>query len=86
MAGKRAEAEAILEKIDAISQRRYVSDLYFAIVYAGLKENDRTIEYLDRAFESRHPGLVLIRIDPIFDGLRSDEEFKKLVKRFEPIP
>lgn len=86
MAGKRAEAEAILQKIDAISKRRYVSGLYFAIVYAGLKDNDRAIEYLNWAFASRHPGLVLIRIDPIFDGLRTDERFKKLVKRFEPIP
>jgi Tfp pilus assembly protein PilF len=86
MAGRRAEAQAILEKLQALSQRRYVSGLYFAIVYAGLKENDRAIEYLNKAFESRHPGLVLIRIEPIFDGLRSDERFKQLVNRFEPIP
>jgi len=41
---------------------------------------------LNQAFESRHPGLVLIRIEPIFDGLRSDDRFKQLVKRFEPTP
>ncbi len=86
MAGKRLEAQAILEKLQALSQRRYVSGLYFAIVYAGLKENDRAIEYLNKAFESRHPGLVLIRIEPMFDNLRTDERFKHLVTRFEPIP
>jgi Tfp pilus assembly protein PilF len=86
MAGKRSEAQAILEKLQALSQRRYVSGLYFAIVYAGLKENDLAIEYLNKAFESRHPGLVLIRIEPMFDNLRTDERFKHLVRRFEPIP
>jgi TolB-like protein/Tfp pilus assembly protein PilF len=86
MAGRRAEAIAILDKLQALSQRRYVSGIYFAIVYAGLKENDRAIEYLNKAFESRHPGLVLIRIEPMFDVLRSDERFKSLVNRFEPIP
>ncbi len=86
MAGKRAEAQAILNQIDALSKRRYVSPLYFAIVYAGLKDNDKAIEYLDKAFEARHPGLVLIRIEPMFDGLRSDERFQALIKRFEPIP
>lgn len=86
MAGKRAEAQAILDQIQALSQRRYVSGIYFAIVYAGLKDNDQAIEYLNQAFASRHPGLVLIRIDPIFDGLRSDDRFKALVARFEPIP
>jgi eukaryotic-like serine/threonine-protein kinase len=86
MAGRRAEAIAILDKLQALSQRRYVSGIYFAIVYTGLKENDRAIEYLNKAFESRHPGLVLIRIEPMFDGLRSDDRFKRLVNRFEPIP
>ena len=86
MAGKQAEAQAILNQLDALSKRRYVTPLYFAIVYAGLKNNDRAIEYLNKAFEARHPGLVLIRIEPMFDGLRNDERFNTLIKRFEPIP
>ncbi|HSK63826.1 MAG TPA: protein kinase [Pyrinomonadaceae bacterium] len=86
MAGKSAEARDILSKLQALSERRYVTALYFAIVYAGLKDNDQAIEYLNKAYNDRHPGLVLIRIDPMFDALRSDERFKQLVKRFEPIP
>jgi len=86
MAGKRAEALAILEQLRSLARRRYVSSIYLATVYAGLKDNDRAIEYLNAAYETRHPGLVLIRIEPMFDGLRSDERFKKLVARFEPIP
>jgi eukaryotic-like serine/threonine-protein kinase len=86
MAGKRREAQAILDQLRSLSQRRYISGLYLAIVNAGLKDNDRAIEYLNKAYESRHPGLVLIRIDPMFDGLRTDDRFKKLVTRFEPIP
>ena len=85
-AGKHAEARSILNQLDSLSKRRYISPLYFAIVYAGLKDNDRATEYLNKAFEARHPGLVLIRIEPMFDGLRSDERFKQLTKRFEPIP
>lgn len=86
MAGRQAEARAILSQLDSLSQQRYVSPLYFAIVYAGLKDNDRAMEYLGKAFEARHPGLVLIRIEPMFDGLRGDERFKALIRRFEPIP
>ncbi|MEP6635246.1 MAG: hypothetical protein ABJB97_00875, partial [Acidobacteriota bacterium] len=86
LAGKRAEAQAILERLKALSAHRYVSELYLAIIYTGLKDHDHAIEYLNKAFTSRHPGLVLIRVDPIFDDLRSDERFKQLVARFEPIP
>ena len=85
-AGRRSDAEAILERLRALSERRYVSGLYMAIIYAGLKDQDRALEYLNKAYESRHPGLVLIRVDPIFDDLRSDNRFKQLVKRFEPMP
>ena len=86
LAGKQREARAILSQLEALAQRRYVSPLYFAIVYAGLKEKDKAVEYLNKAFDARHPGLVLIRIEPMFDGLRGDERFKQLIKRFEPIP
>ncbi|MGI8897078.1 MAG: protein kinase domain-containing protein [Pyrinomonadaceae bacterium] len=85
-AGRRADAEAILERLKDLSERRYVSGLYMAIIYAGLKDQDRALEYLNQAYESRHPGLVLIRVDPIFDDLRSDDRFKQLVRRFEPMP
>ena len=85
-AGKRHEAEAILERFKTLQQKRYVSPLYFAIAYSGLNDRDQAIEYLNKAYESRHPGLVLIRIDPLFDRLRSDDRFKQLVRRFEPIP
>jgi hypothetical protein len=86
MAGKQAEARAILDQLEAISKRRYISPLYPAIVCAGLKDNDKAIEYLNKAYDARHPGLVLIRIEPMFDGIRNDPRFKELTNRFEPIP
>ncbi|MFN2509840.1 MAG: protein kinase [Pyrinomonadaceae bacterium] len=85
-AGRREDAEAVLERLKSLSERRYVSGLYLAIIYAGLKDQDRALEYLNKAYESRHPGLVLIRVDPIFDDLRSNDRFKQLVRRFEPMP
>jgi len=86
MAGKTAEAKDILSKLQSLSQRRYISGIYFAIVYSGLKDSERTVHYLNEAFQSRQPGLVLIRIDPMFEWLRSDPKFQELTRRFEPIP
>jgi Tfp pilus assembly protein PilF len=85
-AGQAEPAQAILERLKKLAQQRYVSPLYMAIIATGLKNNDTAIEYLSSAFNNRHPGLVLIRVDPLFDDLRSDERFKELVKKFEPMP
>lgn len=86
MAGKTAEATDILAKLQSLSRHRYISGIYFAIVYAGLKDSERTVHYLNEAFQSRQPGLVLIRIDPKFDWLRGDQKFQELIRRFEPMP
>ncbi len=85
-AGQKAQAEAILERLQALSKKRYVSPLYLAIVNTGLDQNEAAIDQLDQAFANRHPGLVLIRVDPLFDKLRGDARFQELVKRFEPMP
>lgn len=86
ISGRRQAAVAILERLETLSTQRYVSPRYLAIINIGLNEKDQAITQLNKAFESRHPGLVLIRIDPLFDSLRSEIKFKELVQRFEPIP
>jgi serine/threonine protein kinase/tetratricopeptide (TPR) repeat protein len=85
-AGKRREAEEVLQRLQKLSEKRYVSPRYLAIIYVGLDNKAAAIDQLEKAYESRHPGLVLIRIDPLFDRLRSETSFKQLVSRFEPIP
>ncbi|HLA13363.1 MAG TPA: hypothetical protein VJ023_22465 [Pyrinomonadaceae bacterium] len=85
-AGLREEAASILQRLLKLADQRYVSPLYLAIVTTGMRDIDAAIDYLRKAFVSRHPGLVLIRTDPIFDGLREDQRFAELVGRFEPLP
>ncbi|HEX8846321.1 MAG TPA: protein kinase [Pyrinomonadaceae bacterium] len=86
VAGRRAEAQNLLNKMTELSKRRYVSPLYLATIYTGLGEKDQAIEQLNKAFDNRHPGLVLIRVEPLFDSLREDQRFRELLRRFEPIP
>jgi len=85
-AGRRAEAQSLLGKMIELSKRRYVSPLYLATVYTGLGEKDQAIEQLNKAYDNRHPGLVLIRVEPLYDSLRDDGRFQELLRRFEPIP
>jgi len=81
--GRRADAQKILAGLLNESQQRYVSPLYIATVYTGLGDRDKAIEWLNKAYDSRHPGLVLIRIEPMFDTLRSDARFQELLHRFD---
>ena len=60
------------------SARQYVSPYALALVYAGLGENGRALEWLERAGEERSPRLVFLSVEPAFDGLRGDTRFAAL--------
>ena len=47
-------------------------------------ERDRSIERLQSQAQEGSFWLFLIKIDPMFDPLRSDPRFQELVKRFDP--
>jgi serine/threonine-protein kinase len=52
-----------------------------ATVHAGVGQADTAFEWLTRSIEAREPWLVFLNVDPIFDGIRPDPRFGKLVHR-----
>ena len=61
-------------------RNEYVPPIYFAVFYANLGNIDEAFEWLDKAYEERHPGMLFLRIDFSWEPLRSDPRFDKLVK------
>ncbi len=79
--GNKVEAEKLLAQLTAESKGSYVSPYYFAIVYAGLGDNETAINWLEKAFSDRSNGLVFLRAEPELDGLRSHPRFIALQKK-----
>jgi tetratricopeptide (TPR) repeat protein len=84
--GRREEAQKILREMMELQKGRYVSPLYIATVHTGMGDRDQAIEWLYKAYDARHPGLVLIKVDPMFDSLREDQRFQELLRRFDRVP
>lgn len=80
-AGKYAEAKSILKQMEAASQRAYVSPVHRAEVYVGLGDTASALQWLQRAYEERANDLVFLKVDPEFDGLRSNPQFSELLRR-----
>ena len=55
--------------------------LPFAAMCAQLGEKDQAIGWLEKAYDERKPGLLILKIEPEFDGLCSDPRFKDLLRR-----
>jgi len=80
-AGNKAEAEKLLAVLTLQSKTQYVSPYYFAIVYVGLGENEKAMDWLDKAFADRSNGLVFMKVEPELDNLRSNPRFTALQQR-----
>lgn len=80
-AGDRDRAMSMLRRLELESTRRYVTPLDFAVVYAGLGENDRAFEWLERAFRERVGPLRLLDADVRYAPLRGDAHYVDLQRR-----
>jgi tetratricopeptide (TPR) repeat protein len=79
--GKRKEALQILADLHARAETENVPVYFFAMLYVGLKENDKAIAALEKGFDERDSTLVVTKTDPFLDPLRSDPRFQALLRR-----
>jgi serine/threonine protein kinase/tetratricopeptide (TPR) repeat protein len=79
-AGRQDEARAILEEIDQMSAKRYVSPYLLAMIYCSLDDCERALTELDRALAIRDARLVWLGVDAQFDKLRDHPRFDELLR------
>ncbi|MGH9861409.1 MAG: tetratricopeptide repeat protein, partial [Candidatus Acidiferrales bacterium] len=76
--GDRAEALRILRPMEA---RGHASPLDLASAYAGLRNPDKAFAWLQKSFEQRQIGLVMLQIMPQLAPLHSDPRFAALLRK-----
>jgi TolB-like protein/Flp pilus assembly protein TadD len=81
VAGRRAKALSVLAELEKLSGRRYVSAYDIATIHVGLGDTASAMQWLERAYQERSDGLVYLRVDPRWDGMRSNPRFAQLVRR-----
>ena len=79
LAGRTGQAREVLRQLDELARQRYVSPYHMAYVYTGLGEQDRAMDWLERAYEERAGGVFGIKGSFLFTTLRSHPRFKALL-------
>jgi adenylate cyclase len=83
--GRKEQALAILKELNETAQHHYVRRSIFALVYIGLGEKAKAMEYLEQSFQNQqNVDLSWIKVDPLFDPLRREPRFKQLVAKVFP--
>lgn len=79
-AGQPVEAAALLAELQSLSERRYVSPYWLALVYAGMAMPERALEFLEQARAAGDVWLTWLGVEPRFDALRTEAKFQKLLR------
>src|SRR5215813_8009398 len=81
MSGDAAAARKVLDELNQLSRRRYVSSVSVALIHTGLGDKDRAFEALQRAFDEHDFSLVFLKVAPWFQSLRTDNRFRDLLSK-----
>jgi serine/threonine protein kinase/tetratricopeptide (TPR) repeat protein len=81
--GRQPEAEAVIGRLLELSRRQFVSPYGLASYYAVTGENERALDWLERAYAQRDGTLVWIKVHPRLDGLRSEPRFREILSKMK---
>jgi hypothetical protein len=74
-----AVSQRALEKLIAHSGK--TTSAQIARVYAWRGEKSQALEWAERAYVQRDPGITWLKIDPDFRNLRAEPRYKALVRK-----
>jgi TolB-like protein/DNA-binding winged helix-turn-helix (wHTH) protein/Flp pilus assembly protein TadD len=80
-AGRRQDALALLDRLKKLSPRLHLDPYLVALLYDGLGDDDRTLEWLERAYRERSPQMAFLKIEFWSDSLRAQPRFQDLLRR-----
>lgn len=81
LAGQRDEAETLLNVLQDLSTRKYVSPYSMLVIHLAIGPEERVFELLDQLYEERNDWLVWLKVSPELRHLRNHPRFKSLLRR-----
>ena len=83
-AGRKLEAQKVLDQLNDLAKQKYVPAMYRAWTYAGLGEKDKAFEWLEKGYEDR--SILSIKAYGVLAPLHSDPRWADLLRRMNLQP
>jgi serine/threonine protein kinase/Flp pilus assembly protein TadD len=80
-AGRRAEAEKAFGELQQLRKRHELEPIVLLPIYLALGEKDEIFDLLEKEYDVRSAGLTSLKVNPLYDSVRSDPRFTELMRR-----
>jgi hypothetical protein len=80
-AGRSTQARAALAEFEKRSRRQPIDPAPSVVAYLGIGDKERALSALENAVALRSASVTGLKVDPLYDDLRSDPRFTVLLKR-----
>jgi eukaryotic-like serine/threonine-protein kinase len=80
-AGNVTKAREILATVLERSKRGLAVDSHVALIYWGLREKERTLDALERAYQQGEIDVSYLKVEPAWQSLRSDDRIRALLRK-----
>jgi len=80
-AGRKIDAQRALDELLRLNRRKPIDPWVIADAYAGLRDKNQALAWLEKAYAQHSNELVSLKVNPGFDPLRSDPRFQYLLRR-----
>ncbi len=84
--GQRERARRALEKLEQLNRRREMDAAPMFVARIGMGRKDEAFAWLQKAYLAHSPALTALKVDPLYDPLRSDPRFEELLRRLALAP
>jgi len=82
-AGETGKVKEILDEHLERAQTEFIKPTDFTVIYAALGDYETALDYLEKAYETREGWLVLLKVEPLYDNLRSEPRFQAILERMQ---
>ena len=76
--GQMTQARRSLQKFPRVDQQQFLDPAAMLMAHVGMDNKDETFAWLRKCYDARAPRTTL-KVDPMYDPLRSDPRFQKFL-------
>ena len=81
VAGQTEKARAIINELDTLAKKKYVSRFSIGIVHVGLGENNEALDCFEDSYNERSDTMAILKVYPLLEKVKTDRRFVELAQK-----